>query len=199
MFLSRLLSIAFRLPRTFACPAHSYLTALRHAPRDSPNYFTLGFSHDWCMSDGFVRISGEDHFSGLKLPRHEERCRKLAEWGWEKYPAVRRDESYPRLYGLYSETPDHMPLVGSTHDDSLVFYMLGCNAWGQASLSACAAMAPGLLGLRELTPLESRAAQLFSIRRFSGKALNTVAVITGQGKEEVGAVRKEWNDIKSQL
>jgi hypothetical protein len=45
---------------------------------DLPNFFTLGFSHDWCVDSDFVRINGEDHFSGLKRPRSTERCRYLA-------------------------------------------------------------------------------------------------------------------------
>ena len=44
------------------------------------------FSHDWCVEDDFVRISGEDHFSGLKSPKATERCGNLAKWGWHKYP-----------------------------------------------------------------------------------------------------------------
>ena len=36
--------------------------------KNSPNYFTYGFSHDWCVSDNYVRLSGEDHFSAYKDP-----------------------------------------------------------------------------------------------------------------------------------
>ena len=47
--------------------------------------------------------------------------------------------------------------------------MVGCNAWGQASLSAAAALAAPLLGYREMTESEQRTADLFSIRRFSAR------------------------------
>lgn len=161
-------------------PRYSYLAALPHrapgpaggmASPDSPNFFTFGFSHDWCVDDNFVRVSGEDHFSALKSPRAKERCGRLAEWTWEKYPYLDSGARYPTKYGTYSETADFMPLVGTTDDSSRVCYMVGCNAWGQASLSAAAAMAPALLGYREFTPEEERAARLFSIRRFSGRAM----------------------------
>ncbi len=161
-------------------PRYSYLAALPYrepgaaggmASPDSPNFFTFGFSHDWCVDDNFVRVSGEDHFSALKSPRVKERCGRLAQWTWEKYPYLESGLPYPTKYGTYSETADFMPLVGTTDDSSRVCYTVGCNAWGQASLSAASAMAPALLGYREFTAEEDRAARLFSIRRFSGRAM----------------------------
>ena len=160
-------------------PRYSYLSALPHrdpgpwggmqAP-NSANFFTLGFSHDWCVTDNFVRISGEDHYSGLKSPRSSERCGRLAQWGWTKYPYLEFGADYPSTYGIYSETPDFMPLVGMADPASNICYMVGCNAWGQASLSAAAALAPALLGYRELDDAEQRTADLFSIRRFSARS-----------------------------
>ena len=161
-------------------PRYSYLAALPHRRSgesggmdspDSPNFFTFGFSHDWCVEENFVRISGEDHFSALKSPRVEERCGRLAQWVWSKYPYMEPVADYPTRYGTYSETADFMPLVGTTTPQSSVCYMVGCNAWGQASLSAAAAIAPALLGYRGFTAEEERAARLFSIRRFSGRAM----------------------------
>jgi len=159
-------------------PRYSYLAALPHrdpgasggmAAPDSPNFFTFGFSHDWCVDDNFVRMSGEDHFSALKSPRVSERCARLASWARHKYPYLGSEAEYPTRYGTYSETADFMPLVGAAADSSRVYYMVGCNAWGQASLSAAAAMAPALLGYRDFTPEEERASRLCSIRRFSGR------------------------------
>jgi hypothetical protein len=46
--------------------------------------------------------------------------------------------------------------------------MVGCNAWGQASLSAVASTAPALLGYREFRPEEVDGARLCSIGRFVG-------------------------------
>jgi len=160
-------------------PRYSYLAALPHrapgaaggmAAPDSANFFTFGFSHDWCVADNFVRISGEDHYSGLKSPRASERCGRLASWGWQTYPYLQAGVEHPQKYAIYSETADFMPLVGTPHDNSRVCYMVGCNAWGQASLSAAAALAPALLGYRSLSPEESATARLFSIRRFSARA-----------------------------
>jgi len=160
-------------------PRYSYLAALPHrdpgpmggmqAP-NSANFFTLGFSHDWCVTDNFVRISGEDHYSGLKSPRAKQRCGRLAQWGWEKYPYLEFGADYPSTYGIYSETPDFMPLVGKPDSSSRVCYMVGCNAWGQASLSAAAALAPALLGYREMSEVEHSTADLFSIRRLSARS-----------------------------
>ena len=164
-------------------PRYSYLAALPHndpgplggmeAP-DSANFFTLGFSHDWCVESNFVRISGEDHYSGLKSPRAQQRCGRLAQWGWTKYPYLEFGSDYPATYGIYSETPDFMPLVGKTEPKSRICYMVGCNAWGQASLSAAAELAAPLLGYREMNESEQLTADLFSIRRFSARSTSTI-------------------------
>jgi len=161
-------------------PRYSYLAALPHrnsqmmggmASPESANFFTHGFSHDWCVADSFVRISGEDHYSALKSPRASERCGRLASWAWEHYPYLASGVPFPSKYGVYSETADHLPIVGTPTETSRICYLVGCNAWGQASLSAAAAMAPALLGYREPTEKEKSVAKLFSIRRFSGKRL----------------------------
>ena len=67
-----------------------------------------------------------------------------------------------------------MPLVGKTESKSRICYMVGCNAWGQASLSAAAELAAPLLGYREMTESEQRTADLFSIRRFSARSTSTI-------------------------
>lgn len=96
----------------------------------SMNYFTYGFCHDWCVSNGQIRVSGQDHFSALKPPRCEERCAKMDQWIRTRYPFFkfqddekRRRESYK--YGVYSETPDSCMVLGTLTDESRVFYMSG--------------------------------------------------------------------------
>jgi glycine/D-amino acid oxidase-like deaminating enzyme len=62
-------------------PCWSYLSAIPVAPGvaptagpgqcmeapNSPNFFTYGFTHDWSVTGGLLRVSGEDHFSALKV------------------------------------------------------------------------------------------------------------------------------------
>ena len=146
-------------------------------PRDnSPNYFTWGYTHDWCTVNGHVRISGEDHFSAMKPPRMKERCESLAKWVGEKYPELKPNTlpgtnvdppNYKQQYGVYSETPDHLPILGSVKGSNIC-YIVGCNAWGQASLSYCASLMPKILGVDPvlLTPEQSTSLKLLSIRRF---------------------------------
>jgi glycine/D-amino acid oxidase-like deaminating enzyme len=184
-------------------PCWSYLVAMPHpeaspndhagpcfsdgTPKFSPNFVTWGFTHDWCWTNGAVRISGEDHYSALKPPRSAERCASLANWTCRAYPHVfRRDQqqaqdergecrteepvaldAYARQYGVYSETPDAVPLVGQVSPHSRVCYLLGCNALGQAVLSYAAMLVPGLLGYRDLTDPEREAMALMSVQRFS--------------------------------
>ena len=44
-----------------------------------------------------------------------------------------------------------LPLVGHTSPNSRVCYIVGCNATGQASLSYCATLLPGLLYGSDIT------------------------------------------------
>jgi glycine/D-amino acid oxidase-like deaminating enzyme len=157
-------------------PCYSYLV---HVPLDpstkrcqySSNFFTWGFTHDWCLSRGKVRTSGEDHFSAFKDPRSEERCENLIKWTLERYhcnPESIALENIARQFGVYSETTDHVPLIGCLNPNSkAICYLLGCNAWGQAVLSYSSSIVPGLLGYRALTESQRDNLELLSIRRFS--------------------------------
>jgi glycine/D-amino acid oxidase-like deaminating enzyme len=177
-------------------PCYSYLV---HVPTTStgsttttpvtvsPNFFTWGYTHDWCYTDGRVRVSGEDHCSAYKPPFVEERCRNLSTWTLQHYDQADTEDNlrrYPQQYGVYSETPDSVPLVGflkgniggsigggdnddDYHNSSRVCYLLGCNAWGQTILSYCSSLVPGLLGYAELTDDQRDVLSLVSIDRFS--------------------------------
>ncbi len=74
---------------------------------------------------------------------------------------------YTHRYGVYSETPDSMPLLGKISKDSAVTYMVGCNAWGQATMSLCGTLMPGLLGYDTLTVTQQQYCDLLAISRFS--------------------------------
>ena len=161
-------------------PCYSYLVHVTVSPdkavQQSANFFTWGdLAHDWCFDQGKVRVSGEDHFSAYKNPHLVERCGRMIDWAWEKYgrpsstPASEMThEGIPQQYGIYSETPDHAPLVGTRRDESRVCFLVGCNASGQTILSYAASLVPNLLGYRggELDESQRDALRLFSIRRF---------------------------------
>lgn len=179
-------------------PCWSYLVAMPHpeaetapkesthlsdgTPKFSHNFFTWGFTHDWCWTEGAVRISGEDHYSALKPPRSAERCGALAQWTCQAYPEVfgrpageKEGEGacsvnsgeFAWQYGVYSETPDSAPIVGHTDPSSRVCYLLGCNAWGQAVLSYAATLVPGLLDYEALSEEQQDLFSLLTIQRFS--------------------------------
>jgi len=163
-------------------PCYSYLV---HVPTTTPsevdaynedycssNFFTWGYTHDWCYTNGKIRVSGEDHFSAYKAPKEEERCNRLSRWTLERYGCAdsyteEEVSSFPRQYGLYSETVDMVPIVGTFLKDKNICYLLGCNAWGQTILSYCASLVPALLGYQELTESQQDVLNLVSIRRFS--------------------------------
>lgn len=150
---------------------------------DSPNFFTWGFSHDWCFTRGKVRCSGEDHFSALKPPHCQERCHNLTNWTLQVYNNKHQGDeeeekkepeeelfdttSVPQQYGIYSETPDMAPLVGHLRPNSRVCYLVGCNAWGQTILSYCSSLIPGLLEYTKLEETQRDALRLVSVRRFT--------------------------------
>jgi glycine/D-amino acid oxidase-like deaminating enzyme len=175
-------------------PCYSYLV---HVPlsADSPcgnvetssNFFTWGYSHDWCFAKGKVRNSGEDHFSAYKDPQTTERCGNLIRWTLDKYQCAGQLDSHDddnendnivQQHGVYSETPDYVPIVGSIqrkggdgdesdNNEATVCYLLGCNAFGQAVLSYTSALVPGLLGYRPLTDDEKDIMELFTVQRFT--------------------------------
>ena len=115
-----------------------------------------------------MRISGEDHFSGMKPPRWKERCATLEAWLRNRYPKLQTPVQ--RLhYGIYSETPDALPILGRREPAGNVVYLLGCNAWGQSILSYCAHLVPGVLGLKKLDPVDQQLCELISPMRFTAR------------------------------
>lgn len=138
--------------------------------RSSPNYYSFGFGCDWCITDGAWRVSGEDHFSALKAPRFQERCAALVDWSVKHKPALAASVEAGKVetqYGVTSETPDYLPLVGKPRPDSSVCYLLGCNALGQSILTYAALLVPGILGLSPLTDLQRDSLDFMAISRFS--------------------------------
>eukprot|EP01104_Vermistella_antarctica_P007941 TRINITY_DN196_c0_g1_i2.p1 TRINITY_DN196_c0_g1~~TRINITY_DN196_c0_g1_i2.p1 ORF type:complete len:483 (-),score=101.76 TRINITY_DN196_c0_g1_i2:311-1759(-) len=140
----------------------------------SPNFISWGSeAMDWCVSDAQVRISGEDHFSAMKPPQTEKRCQNMMDWLHDRYPYLPPKEEVNTTFhsGVYSETPDDLPLVGKFQHDSRICYVVGCNAWGQATLSYSAALVPGILGYTQMTDDEVVKATFLSPARFTHVAL----------------------------
>ena len=122
-------------------------------------------------------------------PYMEERCANLIQWtraqytvdnnvGYSHYDNNDDDNNnteIPQQYGVYSETPDLVPLVGHWNKDDMavndttsrICHLVGCNAWGQTILSYCSSLIPGLLGYRDLTESEKDCLRLLTIRRFA--------------------------------
>jgi glycine/D-amino acid oxidase-like deaminating enzyme len=164
----------YQVPRLngLISPCYSYLV---HVPTGdvscdvSSNFFTWGFSHDWCFTNGKVRTSGEDHFSAYKAPKVKERCANLIEWTRQQYDCKEgiEPDSVAQQYGVYSDTPDYVPLVGTLQDESAICYLLGCNAWGQTILSYASSLVPGILGYEPMSESQRDNLNLFTIRRFT--------------------------------
>lgn len=167
-------------------PCFSYLSAIKsdkvnetlekstkvESLKNTPNFFTYGFSHDWAMCQGYIRISGEDHFSAMKNPRMKYRCKSLENWAKQKYPFFQNCSDVKYEMGVYSETPDVLPLVGKISEKSNIVYLVGCNAWGQASMSGAAHLVPAILGERKLEKDEQEMIKFLSIRRFKLHGFN---------------------------
>jgi len=135
-------------------PCWSYvLSILAVGHPDTPNFFTPTFTHDWCFEDGWLRLSGEDHYSALERPCVRERIDRLHEWAVRQYPFLKNKPAFEH-YGVYSETPDLLPIIGKFKEESKVCYLQGCNAWGQATMSFGAFLIPKLLGYGVFTPEE---------------------------------------------
>jgi len=170
-------------------PIYGYLTAIKNNNsydlskksdtlsnmKNAPNFLTHGFTIDWTMCQGYMRISGEDHNTALKVPRLMLRCKNMENFGLEKYPYINNNMKVEdNLYcnGVYSETPDTIPLLGSISDQSNIFYIVGDNGWGQAILSGASYLVPGILGERKLSKEEQDWVNFTSIRRFNTSGWN---------------------------
>ena len=61
------------------------------------------FSHLALLTIGALKttlfVSVESHCS-LKSPRAKQRCGRLAQWGWTKYPYLEFGADYPATYGI---------------------------------------------------------------------------------------------------
>ena len=136
--------------------------------RNTPNYLTYGFIADWAITQGQLRISGEDHFSGLKPPRTTHRCMNMKNYISDKYPHFNKIDEKDLKFkeGILTETPDFIPLVGKLSEDSSIIYFLGCNGWGQAVLSGVAPMIPILLEARKASKIEQELLNFIDIKRF---------------------------------
>jgi glycine/D-amino acid oxidase-like deaminating enzyme len=163
-------------------PAAAVAPQLCMGGYSSPNFVTQGIGADWCVTQGMCRVSGEDRFSALKPPRAFARCHALAAWTLQRYPYMAKllgaaspapEDILPEhlagrfVYGVYAETPDYLPIVGPLTADSRVFYMVGCNAVGQAPFSFAASVVPGMLGLAPLSPKKQELAGVMAAARFS--------------------------------
>ena len=115
------------------------------------------------------------------------RCDNLINWAYKQYdkqqhldgddpheeisnnPTNRTYNDIATQYGIYTETPDCVPLLGfMDHDiNESICYIVGCNAWGQAILSYCATVVPALLKCRPFTENEKKSMELLSIQRFT--------------------------------
>jgi hypothetical protein len=144
----------------------------------SPNFFTWNFTHDWCYTDPHhIRVSGEDHYTARKDAQQTMRCQNLIRWTYQQYDTnslldddvLTKDDSVPHQSGVYTETPDCAPVIGSIASDTntTICYIVGCNAWGQTILSYAATLIPPILGFRPMTETEYDAMKVLSIQRFS--------------------------------
>lgn len=160
-------------------PVYSYLTGLK-APVDytnlkgnsistmknTPNFLTHKFLCDYNMAQGWLRISGEDHYSSSLHSRTNHRGKEMEEWVKKRYPFLRNSKEIKYINGVCSESPDYLPLVGNAFDGSNIYYNLCCGGWGQAVLSATSYLMPGVLGERELNKDEKELVNFVNIRRY---------------------------------
>lgn len=160
-------------------PVYSYLAGIKSpvdyknlkgdsfsTMKNAPNILTHKFLCDYTISQGWLRISGEDHYSSSLHPRTTHRGKEMEQWIKKRYPFLRNSKEVKYINGVCSESPDYVPLVGNAFDESSVYYNLCCGGWGQAILSASSILLPGILGERELSKEEKELFEFIDIRRF---------------------------------
>lgn len=156
------------VPETKSNSVSANSTASIFKSTNSMNCYTIDGSFDWCITNGYLRLSGEDGYSALKPPRAEERFNRMLEWVKKRYPDLKFDkEHFSTSYGVLSMTADYAPIVGRPSPSNRICYLLGCNASGQASLSYASSLIPGILGYKTLNAEQSNLLRLVDIKRFA--------------------------------
>lgn len=168
-------------------PVYSYLTGMKSpvdytkiengktfsTMKNTPNILTHKFLCDFAMCNGWMRISGEDHYSSSLYPRTNHRGKEMENWVMKRYPFLRNSKEIKYINGVCSESPDYLPLFGRAFEGSNIIYNLCCNGWGQAVLSATAILVTGVLGERTLTKEEEELVEFIDIKRFRLGNLNS--------------------------
>lgn len=133
------------------------------APREKERCHNLASWVKACYPDVWPSLTSNSssHNSDSSI---ESRSRSNAETTDE---SGETEHEYPTQYGVYSETPDAVPLIGQTHPGSRICYLLGCNAWGQAVMTYSASLVPALLGYEVMSPEQQDKMELLTIKRFS--------------------------------
>lgn len=160
-------------------PVYSYLTGMKSpvdyskvegktfsTMKNTPNILTHKFLCDFSMCNGWMRISGEDHYSSSLYSRTNYRGKEMEKWIMKRYPFLRNPLEVKYINGVCSESPDYLPLLGRAFEGSNIIYNLCCNGWGQAILSAMAILVTGVLGERTLSKEEEELVDFIDIRRF---------------------------------
>jgi hypothetical protein len=118
------------------------------------------------------------------------RLNNLAQWAYDRFSdskslcgyTIARDLPYESLYGVYSETKDGLPFLGSLQGKGdRICYLMGCNARGQATLTFGASVVPGLLGYTKLTEEQATLAKFLSPNRATAKTYSAHDIATAGG------------------
>ena len=82
--------------------------------RITPDFFTWDLAYDWSVSNGNIRMSGEDLDSALSRPTSGPRT-----------PRERESKRHDPSARCLSETPGGLPLFGPPSDEPKIHYLVG--------------------------------------------------------------------------
>jgi len=145
----------------------SYMFSFEDPGKNTPNSWEFAQKyHYWVRQDNITHVGGSDMIFEKKHARtgrfQEQAMAKLKKWAYTKFPHLEGKKILQEHYGVFATTPDEIPIVGRFSDNSRIFYIVGCNAKGQSTLTYCASLMPGIMGYKKMTKEEQEFANLLS-------------------------------------
>ncbi len=144
---------------------------------DTPNFWQFAEVYNYAKrTDGVMMFGGEDRVAqpgqfGCYEPRNVPNRQgsaypddRLVAAAQKLMPRFAGKEPLERHSGVFSATPDELPIVGRFGNDR-VYFLVGDNGIGHTMLTAGASLLPGIMGYARPTAEQQRYIQLVSPER----------------------------------
>lgn len=154
-------------------PMWSSIVCFDDPGKDTPNFWQFAEVYNYLKrTDGVMMFGGEDRVvRGDNFARYEPRKGyahpedQLVAAAQKLMPRFAGKEPTQRHSGVFSATPDELPIVGRFNEGDRVHFLVGDNGIGHTMLTAGASLLPAIMGYATPTAEQQRYIQLVSPQR----------------------------------